>query len=83
MYGSTSKSIEVYDPGGGNWCAPKAFPTRSTIILPMDVPAARRGHVHRRPSRRDASLQPDANPIVDDPAKTVEHDSRQTLRRRR
>jgi len=71
MYGSSSKSIEVYDPGAGTWSAPKAFPNTFiyqyypwAYVLPGgDIfIAGHQGVTHR--------FDPNANPIVDDPAKT-------------
>jgi plastocyanin len=71
MYGSTSQSIEVYDPAAGTWSAPKPFPgTWNYIYYPWayllpggDIFIAGHQGVTRR-------FDPAATPIVDDPMRT-------------
>jgi hypothetical protein len=70
MYGSASKTLEVYDPTSHTWSAPKAFPTTFdyvfypwAYVLPGgDIfIAGHQGTTHR--------FDWTATPIVDDPAK--------------
>lgn len=71
LFGSASRSIEVYDPVAGSWSSPKPLPATFnyiyypwTYLLPGgDLFIAGHQGVTRR-------FNPAATPIVDDPAKT-------------
>lgn len=71
MFGSTSRSIEVYDPAAGTWSAPRPFPSTFNFVyypwaylLPGgDIfIAGHQGITHR--------FDPALDPLVDDPART-------------
>jgi hypothetical protein len=72
----------LFDPGTSTFTATaelntgRFYPTTltmadgrpMTLLLPMDLPAARRGPVHRRPTKPARRFDPAANPVVDNPA---------------
>jgi FtsP/CotA-like multicopper oxidase with cupredoxin domain len=71
LFGSASKSIEVYDPAAGTWSAPKPLPTTFAYLYYPWTYLLPDGRLFiAGPTGVTRRFDWTANPIVDDPAQT-------------
>ena len=66
--GPTASTLEVFTPGGAELDRTKGVAVRF-LLLPVDLRAAERRAVHRRPQKPARRFDWTATPVIDDPAK--------------